>query len=84
MKSDSHVHAFVPSLQIDIESQVSLEAEDIFSVTELQKHISELKNELRGAQGDLDRVKSELTQRDSQLEEKAKELGQLTNKVKVK
>ncbi|KAK3083889.1 hypothetical protein FSP39_004795 [Pinctada imbricata] len=66
---------------IDIESQVSIDNEDIVSVTELQKHISELKNELLGAQGDLDRVKSELSHRDVQLEEKTKELGQLTNKM---
>ena len=65
------------------ESQVCLDGEDLISVSDLGKHLSELKDELRGAQGDLDRLKQELHVRDSQLEKKTQELRNLTGKVKV-
>lgn len=65
------------------ESQVCLDGEDLICVSELSKHISDLKDELRGAQGDLDHLKQELTRRDSQLEQKTQELKNLTGKVKV-
>ena len=65
------------------ESQVCLDGEDLISVSDLGKHLSELKDELRGAQGDLDRLKQELCVRDSQLEKKTQELRNLTGKVKV-
>lgn len=60
-----------------------LDGEDLVSVSELSKHISDLKDDLRGAQGDLDRLKQEMTIRDSQLEQKTQELKNLTGKVKV-
>ncbi|XP_048767628.2 bicaudal D-related protein homolog isoform X3 [Ostrea edulis] len=65
------------------ESQVCLDGEDLICVSELSKHISDLKDELRGAQGDLDHLKQELTRRDSQLEQKTQELKNLTGKVKL-
>lgn len=65
------------------ESQVCLDGEDLVSVSELSQHISDLKDDLRGAQGDLDRLKQEMTIRDSQLEQKTQELKNLTGKVKV-
>lgn len=60
-----------------------LDGEDLVSVSELSKHISDLKDDLIGAQGDLDRLKQEMTIRDSQLEQKTQELKNLTGKVKV-
>lgn len=65
------------------ESQVCLDGEDLVSVSELSKHISDLKDDLRGAQGDLDRLKQEMTIRDSQLEQKTQELKNLTGKVSI-
>lgn len=69
--------------QVMEESQVCLDGEDLVSISELSKHISDLKDDLRGAQGDLDRLKQEMTIRDSQLEQKTQELKNLTGKVKV-
>lgn len=69
--------------QVMEESQVCLDGEDLISISELSKHISDLKDDLRGAQGDLDRLKQEMTIRDSQLEQKTQELKNLTGKVKV-
>uniref|UniRef100_K1P8D7 Coiled-coil domain-containing protein 64-like protein n=1 Tax=Magallana gigas TaxID=29159 RepID=K1P8D7_MAGGI len=65
------------------ESQVCLDGEDLVSVSELSKHISDLKDDLRGAQGDLDRLKQEMTIRDSQLEQKTQELKNLTGKLSL-
>ncbi|XP_078335899.1 BICD family-like cargo adapter 1 isoform X4 [Crassostrea virginica] len=65
------------------ESQVCLDGEDLISVSDLGKHLSELKDELRGAQGDLDRLKQELRVRDSQLEMKTQELRNLTGKLSL-
>ncbi|XP_061198242.1 bicaudal D-related protein homolog isoform X2 [Saccostrea echinata] len=65
------------------ESQVCLDGEDLISVSELGQHITDLKEELRGAQGDLNRLKQELTQRDAQLEQKTQELKNLTGKLSL-
>ncbi|XP_062617267.1 bicaudal D-related protein homolog isoform X2 [Saccostrea cucullata] len=65
------------------ESQVCFDGDDLISVSELGQHIRDLKEELRGTQGDLNRLKQELTQREAQLEQKTQELKNLTGKVSI-